>query len=143
MSTVSEASTPAPRGTTSTRAKVVTKAVVETRRIPFKKVRVEDPELSEGESAVRSRGARGTQRLTYEVTLTNGVQTARRLLRKVVVREPIDQVTAVGTKVESPPDEQCDPNYSGGRVPIASDVGGSGGSGNGPCLRPRAGACHR
>ncbi|MGA5303842.1 hypothetical protein ACPCHT_28230 [Nucisporomicrobium flavum] len=35
----------------------------------------------------------------------------------------------MGTREEEP---ECDPNYSGGCVPIASDVDCAGGSGNGP-----------
>jgi hypothetical protein len=131
-STAAKPSKPAPKGTTSAPVKVVRRLVVESRRIPFKKVSAEDPDLPAGERVVRVRGARGTKRLTFEVTLTNGVQTGKRLLRETVVREPVDQVTAVGTKVESEPDGQCDPNYSGGCVPVASDVDCAGGSGNGP-----------
>lgn len=35
-------------------------------------------------------------------------------------------------EVEPPPAPDCDPNYEGGCVPIASDVDCEGGSGNGP-----------
>lgn len=66
--------------------------------------------------------------LTYEVTLTNGKQTSKRLLRKVLTRAPITRVISVGTRAAS----RCDPNYSGACVPIASDVDCAGGSGNGP-----------
>lgn len=38
------------------------------------------------------------------------------------------EVTRVGTK----PASNCDPNYTGACVPIASDVDCEGGSGNGP-----------
>jgi hypothetical protein len=40
----------------------------------------------------------------------------------------VTQVSVVGTKIAA----QCDPNYSGACVPIASDVDCAGGSGNGP-----------
>jgi len=66
--------------------------------------------------------------LTYEVTSTNGVQTSKRLLRTTVTRAPVTQVVVIGTKAA----RQCDPNYSGACVPIASDVDCAGGSGNGP-----------
>jgi hypothetical protein len=46
----------------------------------------------------------------------------------VVTTAPTTQVTANGTKEEP----QCDSNYSGACVPIASDVDCAGGSGNGP-----------
>lgn len=35
---------------------------------------------------------------------------------------------------------RCDPNYSGACVPVASDVDGAGGSGNGPLCRGEVGA---
>jgi hypothetical protein len=46
----------------------------------------------------------------------------------VVTRRAVTKVIAVGTK-NGP---ECDPNYSGECVPIASDVDCGGGSGNGP-----------
>lgn len=56
------------------------------------------------------------------------MQTDKKLLREEVTTAPITQVTANGTKEE----QQCNPNYSGACVPIASDVDCAGGSGNGP-----------
>jgi hypothetical protein len=70
--------------------------------------------------------------LTYELTFVNGVQTAKSLVRQEVAKQPTTQVTVVGTKVEASASSGCDPNYSGGCVPIASDVDCAGGSGNGP-----------
>jgi hypothetical protein len=89
---------------------------------------VNDPALAAGTTKVRSAGVAGVEALTYEVTFTNGVQTAKRLVGEVTTRTPVTQVIAVGTK-KAP---QCDPNYSGACVPIASDVDCAGGSGNGP-----------
>ncbi|HEY3003061.1 MAG TPA: G5 domain-containing protein [Kribbellaceae bacterium] len=109
---------------------MTTKVVVETRGIPFKRVTVEDPWLDEGTTEVRTVGVRGTKRLTFAVTLVDGRQVRKRLLSAVVVRRPVDQVTAIGTKAAEPAGD-CDPNYSG-CVPVASDVDCAGGSGNGP-----------
>ena len=69
----------------------------------------------------------GVLTLTYEVTLTDGRQTGKRLVRRVVTRAPVARVVAVGTR----PVRRCDSNYSG-CVPIASDVDCAGGGGNGP-----------
>ena len=102
--------------------------VTKTRKIPFGTRRVGDPSLAKGTTRVRTRGVPGVKIVTYKVTFTDGVQTEKRLIRKVVATVPITRVIAVGTK-ESP---QCDPNYSGACVPIASDVNCAGGSGNGP-----------
>jgi hypothetical protein len=89
---------------------------------------VEDATLAKGRTKVKRRGVTGVKTLTYEVTYTNGEATDRKLLREVVTRKPRAQIIAVGTK----PTRQCDPNYSGACVPIASDVDCAGGSGNGP-----------
>jgi hypothetical protein len=77
---------------------------------------------------VRTRGVRGIETFTYKVTLVNGIQAHKKLIKKVIVRAPVTRVIAVGTKET----QQCDPNYSGACVPIASDVDCAGGSGNGP-----------
>jgi hypothetical protein len=74
------------------------------------------------------RGVAGLKTTTYRVTLTDGVETNKKLLYEKITTAPIAQVTAIGTKAE----RQCDPNYSGACVPIASDVDCAGGSGNGP-----------
>jgi hypothetical protein len=66
--------------------------------------------------------------LTYRVTLTDGEQTSKKLVRKVVTRAPVSRIIAVGTRVT----RHCDANYSGACVPVASDVDCAGGSGNGP-----------
>jgi resuscitation-promoting factor RpfB len=121
-------STPAP-STPAQASSVVKKRTVTSRRpIPFKTMRVNDSALSKGSTRVRNPGVRGVEVLTYKVTLRNGIQTHKELVRKVIVRAPVTRVVAVGTKET----QQCDPNYSGACVPIASDVDCAGGSGNGP-----------
>lgn len=125
--------TSVPKPVTKATPVVTTKEVVELRVIAFKKKTVTDDSLPKGEKEVRTKGVNGTRRLTYRVTLVDGVQTAKHLVRQEVAKEPRTQITAVGTKVDEPQEESsgCDPNYSG-CVPIASDVDCSGGSGNGP-----------
>ena len=108
---------------------VVKKRIVTSRRaIPFKTMRVSDSTLSKGSNRVRSHGVRGVEILTYKITFRNGIQVRNKLIRTVIVRAPVTRVIAVGTKET----QQCDPNYSGACVPIASDVDCAGGSGNGP-----------
>jgi resuscitation-promoting factor RpfB len=107
--------------------RVETRTVTKTRAIPFHTRTVRDGSLPAGVRKVRTRGVAGIETLTYRVTLTNGTETGRTLLRRAVTRRPVTQVVAVGTKEAA----RCDPNYSG-CVPIASDVDCAGGSGNGP-----------
>jgi resuscitation-promoting factor RpfB len=122
--------TPSAASSTSAQASpVVEKRIITDRRaIPFKTMRVNDSTLSKGTTGVRNTGSRGVEIFTYEVTFRNGIQTHKELIRKVIVRAPETRVIAVGTKET----QQCDPNYSGACVPIASDVDCAGGSGNGP-----------
>jgi hypothetical protein len=103
------------------------RTVTETASIPFPVKRVNDSSLPKGTTKVKTEGVVGVKTLTYEVTFTNGVQTAKELLREVITKQPITKVILVGTKSPS-----CDPNYGWVCVPIASDVDCAGGSGNGP-----------
>jgi hypothetical protein len=126
------ATTPTPTATTSpsaTAQPIVEKRTVrQTRTISFKTRTVKDSSLPEGTRTARVRGVAGVRTLTYEITVSDGVQTGKRLVTSVVTKRPVTKVIAVGTKSEP----ACDPNYSGKCVPIASDVDCGGGSGNGP-----------
>jgi resuscitation-promoting factor RpfB len=106
--------------------------ITETQKIPFTKKTVKDSSLANGTREVRTKGVAGVKTLTYQVTLTNGVETSRKLLRAEVTKKPVTQVIAIGTREEPQQESSCDPNYGGGCVPIASDVDCAGGSGNGP-----------
>lgn len=104
------------------------RTVTKTRTIPFATRRVNTPTLAKGTTKVRTCGVPGIEILSYEVTFTNGVKTGQKLIDVVIVKAPVTRVIEVGTKVTP----QCDPNYSGACVPVASDVDCAGGSGNGP-----------
>lgn len=116
------------RPSASPSPQVQIRTVTSTARIAYPTRTVKDATLPRGTKKVRTRGVAGVRTLTYQVTVTDGVQTAKKLVRSVVTRQPVTQVVAVGTKQT----RRCDPNYSGACVPIASDVDCSGGSGNGP-----------
>jgi resuscitation-promoting factor RpfB len=121
--------TATPTAAPTTAAPVVEKRTITKRRaIPFATRRVRDPTLAQGTRRVRTRGVAGVRILTYRVTFTNGVRTGKKLIRRVTIKAPVTRLIVIGTK-QAP---QCDPNYSGACVPIASDVDCAGGSGNGP-----------
>jgi hypothetical protein len=124
----SESPTIAAQPSPTLQPQVEVRTVTETQAVAFPEKTVNDPSLAKGTRVVKTRGVVGSKTLTYEVTYTDGVQTAKNLVREVVTKQPITQLTAVGTKQQ----QQCDPNYSGACVPIASDVDCAGGSGNGP-----------
>ena len=117
-----------PAPTPSATPVVQTRTVTETRSIPYQTKRVNDPNRASGTTATRTRGVNGVKTLTYQVTVTNGVQTAKKLVKQQTTKAPVTKIIAVGTKHT----QKCDPNYSGACVPIASDVDCAGGSGNGP-----------
>jgi hypothetical protein len=131
---------PAQRAARTSSTPVVTYDVVRvTQKTAFKTKTVMDSALAKGATKVTTRGVAGVQRLTYRVTMVNGRETGRELVERVIVTHPITRVRRVGTKVETEPattepvrTEECDPNYAGACVPIASDVDCAGGNGNGP-----------
>lgn len=118
----------APSATVTPTPTVEKRTVTEKRSIPYATTRVKDSRLDHGTSKVTRRGVKGIVTLTYRVTLVNGAQTSKTLVRRVVGRAPVNRIVAVGTRVAP----RCDPNYSGACVPIADDVDCAGGSGNGP-----------
>lgn len=104
------------------------KTVTETVEIPFERTTRDDPNLASGKQVVATKGVPGTKTLTYEVTFVDGSQTDKKLVSETVTKAPVTELTRVGTKKAS----NCDPNYSGACVPVASDVDCEGGGGNGP-----------
>ncbi|MDN4597613.1 G5 domain-containing protein [Leifsonia virtsii] len=131
--------TPTPMPTPEVRTETADEA------IPFAATTVEDATHDVGWTAVTTNGQNGVKTKTYRVTYVDGVETARELVSDAVTTPPVDQVTSVGTRQPAPPPAvapapapapapggNCDPNYSGACVPIASDVDCAGGSGNGP-----------
>ena len=114
--------TPSPTPVTETRTVTVTE------KVPHKTRTVKDSSLAKGTKKVRTRGVAGVKTLTYEVTVVDGVETTKKLIKSEITKQPVTRVVRVGTK-ETP---QCDPNYAGACVPIASDVDCLPGSGNGP-----------
>lgn len=78
---------------------VTTRLVTATTAIPFKTATVGSATLAKGASSVTTAGVNGVETKTYAVTYTNGVQTSRVLKNDVVTKQPVTQVTTVGTYV--------------------------------------------
>lgn len=60
---------------------------------------INDPALAYGTSAVRQQGSAGQQVVTYQVSLTNNVETGRSVIQKVVTKEPVTQIVATGSSI--------------------------------------------
>ena len=72
--------------------------VTVTEPIDYKTVQTEDPNTDEGTKKVTTKGVKGQQTVTYRVTVTDGVETAREKLGQQVAKAPVDEQVAVGTK---------------------------------------------
>lgn len=111
----------------------IIETVTETEEVPYSSTTREDSTVSEGTKTITTYGVNGVKTLTYEVTKVDGEVTEKKLVKEEITKQPVTQVTTIGTKVavQAQASSSCDPNYSG-CVPIASDVDCAGGSGNGP-----------
>jgi hypothetical protein len=72
--------------------------VTAVQAIDFKTVETPDPETVEGTRTVTQQGVEGQQKVTYRVTVTDGVETSREQTGVTVVQAPVDQLVAVGAK---------------------------------------------
>jgi resuscitation-promoting factor RpfB len=126
-------STASVKDATAEKPAIETKTVVETEVIPFQTETQNDSSLPQGQTQVAVAGVNGEKTITFTVTYEDGVETGRVKVSEVISKEPVTQIEKIGTKVAvKPKPSNCDPNYSGACVPIASDVDCAGGSGNGP-----------
>ncbi|MFI7603278.1 G5 domain-containing protein [Actinoplanes sp. NPDC049681] len=73
------------------------RTVSETEPIKFKTRTVKDNWLAKGEKEKRTGGVDGVRTKTYEVTVVDGRETKRKLVKSEVTRKPVDEVIAVGT----------------------------------------------
>jgi len=60
---------------------------------------INDPSLAYGTNAVRQQGSPGQQVVTYQVSLTNNVETGRSVIQTVVTKTPVSQIVVVGTSL--------------------------------------------
>jgi uncharacterized protein YabE (DUF348 family) len=67
--------------------------------IPMPIQTVSDANLAYGTSAIRQQGSPGAQVVTYEVSITNNVETGRRVIQKVINKQPVTQIAVVGTSL--------------------------------------------
>lgn len=94
--------------------------------IPRSVVRTEDPRLVRGVVRVERRGEVGLLRETHEVVLVAGEEDSRTIVASEVVREPVDRIERIGTRVLSGDavwDElaRCE---AGGRWDAVREIGG-------------------
>jgi hypothetical protein len=74
------------------------------RTIPTPTQTIYDDSLTFGTSAVRQQGSPGTELLTYQQNLQNGVVVSQTLIQTVVTQQPVAEIIAQGQAVQIPSD---------------------------------------
>jgi resuscitation-promoting factor RpfB len=69
-----------------------------TTSIPFTSTATNDSSILVGTKVVTQQGKNGTLESTYQLTYTDGVQTAKALIGEQVTVPPVPQITSIGTK---------------------------------------------
>jgi uncharacterized protein YabE (DUF348 family) len=90
-------------GLTVTIVRVTTSETSESSQVPFPSVTKEDPNLYVGTKKLVQQGKNGTRVRSYELTLQDGKQVAKKLVSDQVSVQPVAQVTAIGTKPKPKP----------------------------------------
>jgi resuscitation-promoting factor RpfB len=74
------------------------KTLAITELIPFGTETVTDPELTVGQTSIRTEGVDGERAVIYEIVEENGIEVGRREIQTVITRDPITQVKIRGSK---------------------------------------------
>lgn len=79
--------------------RVTSEVVEETQSIAFGVQEKKDSTMFKGKTVVKQEGVKGEKKITKEITYEDGVEVASVELSEEVIKEPIDKIVAVGTKV--------------------------------------------
>lgn len=92
----------APVQQTKPTPKTETKTVTSTESIPYTSSTIEDSNLDAGLTETRVSGVNGVRTITHEITLTDGIETARKEVSNTITTTAINEVIAKGTKQYQP-----------------------------------------
>lgn len=109
-------------GTEITIIEVEEETITEEEVLYYKEVTRNDSKLAKGKTKIVQQGENGLERHTISVVYKNGVEVSRTVVSSEVVKEAVDEITAVGTYVAPAKDT------SGGDQNNGSSTGG--GTGN-------------
>lgn len=82
--------------------RIVEKTVEKKEKVPYSVKRQADKSLAYGQTKVVQQGSPGLVREVYVVTYTDGEETARKLMSREVIKEPVPQIVAYGVKQQQP-----------------------------------------
>ncbi|OQY23798.1 MAG: hypothetical protein B6I35_02915 [Anaerolineaceae bacterium 4572_32.2] len=83
--------------------RVETRTETEQREIPFERQIVRDASIPAGETRLLEPGVAGIEELTYRITVEDGVEVERRLVRQVTLQEPHSELILTGAQAELEP----------------------------------------
>ncbi len=78
--------------------RVEVRSETEQQIIPYGRETVRDATVPAGETRLLRAGVNGIQEFTYAVTLEDGVQVERRLVRQTTIQEPQNEVVLIGAR---------------------------------------------
>ena len=78
--------------------RVERKKVSEQNSLAYDIQKLPDSDLYKGEQRIRQKGKNGLEKLSYEVMLEDGKEVSRKLVERVLVRKPVNEIVVVGTK---------------------------------------------
>lgn len=73
----------------------------EDQEVDYGTEQIQDGDQPVGYKQVRTQGVKGKKTVTYEVTMKNGQEVARKEIQSVVTQQPQKEVVVVGAKVDS------------------------------------------
>lgn len=76
---------------------------LQTEEIAFETIVEETDSLYIGESRVTSGGVKGEKQVSYKITLTDKVETAREAIKEEIIKEPVAETKQLGTKEKPAP----------------------------------------
>src|ERR1700733_8762208 len=91
----------------TTKPVVTHKTVNTTESVAFSSTTANDASLAKGTTKVTVAGVNGVRTHTYDVTYTDGTETARTETSSSITQAPVNQVTAIGTYVAPAPQPSC------------------------------------
>ncbi len=75
----------------------------EQREIPFERQTARDASIPAGETRLLEPGITGLEELAYRVTLQDGIEVERQLVRRVMLQEPRTEIILIGVQAERGP----------------------------------------
>lgn len=101
--------------------RVEVKTETKTESIAFTKKTVNSSSMAKGKSKITTQGVNGSKEVTYEVTYVDGKEESRKKISEKILKNPVAQVTTVGTKVISSNSSSSNNQSSGGKIIVSKE----------------------